>query len=223
MTIMANQQDLQKEYDLRFEAMQEYRENVWEVLVREYFGKWIPKQSTVLDLGCGWGEFINTIDCQTKYGMDLNPRSREKLQPSVSFLQQDCSEVWKVQEASLDFVFTSNFFEHLPKKESLTRTLAQAHRCLKKGGAIICMGPNIRYLPGAYWDFYDHYLPLTHLSLKEGLRMSGFTVETCIDRFLPYTMADGTQPPLWMVSLYLKIPFVWRILGKQFLLVGRKI
>ena len=32
------------------------------------------------------------------------------------------------------------------------------------------MGPNIRYLAAEYWDFYDHYLPLSHLSLEEGLR-----------------------------------------------------
>jgi hypothetical protein len=35
-------------------------------------------------------------------------------------------------------------------------------------------------------------------------------------------MAGGSQPPLWAVSLYLKLPPVWKILGKQFLLIAVK-
>ena len=49
------------------------------------------------------------------------------------------------------------------------------------------MGPNLRYLPGEYWDFYDHHLGLTHASLCEILAIKGFQIERCVDRFLPYT------------------------------------
>ncbi len=56
---------------------------------------------------------------------------------------------------SLNVVFTSNFFEHLHTKRELRETLMQARRCLRPGGGIIALGPNIRYLPGKYWDFYD--------------------------------------------------------------------
>ncbi len=31
------------------------------------------------------------------------------------------------------------------------------------------MGPNIRYAYAEYWDYYDHYLALSHLSLAAGL------------------------------------------------------
>lgn len=46
------------------------------------------------------------------------------------------------------------FFEHLPDKAHLLRTLGQIRRCLKPGGCLIAMGPNIKYLPGRYWDFF---------------------------------------------------------------------
>jgi hypothetical protein len=52
----------------------------------------------------------------------------------------------------------------------------QARRCLRPGGRIIALGPNIRYLPGKYWDFYDHYLALTELSLGEVMAETGFTL-----------------------------------------------
>jgi predicted SAM-dependent methyltransferase len=76
-------------------------------------------------------------------------------------------------QESLDVVFTSNFLEHLPDKVHVERTLAQAWRCLKDDGFIICLGPNIKYVPGAYWDFWDHFIPLTELSLSEVLKMKG--------------------------------------------------
>ena len=214
--------ELQSIYSRRFQANQQYRQRVWRVLVKEIFQKHIPPSSAVLDLGCGYGEFINAIAAATKLGMDLNPASARHLAPAVRLIQQDCSAPWQLPENSLDVVFTSNFFEHLPDKATLGRTLEQARRCLKPGGRLIAMGPNIRYLPGAYWDFWDHYLPLTDLSLTEGLETRGFVVEVCHDRFLPYTMVKSREYPGFLLACYLKMPWVWRFFGKQFLVIARK-
>ena len=213
--------ELQREYALRFTDQQQYRDDIWKLLTAEFFQAFIPEDAAVLDLGCGWGEFINHIRAGKKYGMDLNPESRARLAPGIEFLEQDCSAPWQVAENSLDCVFTSNFFEHLREKDDLRRTLLQVHRCLKPGGRIICMGPNIKFLPGAYWDFWDHYLALTELSLSEILNLLNFRVETCHDRFLPYTMAQGRRPPLGFVSVYLRVPLLWKVFGKQFLVIAR--
>jgi SAM-dependent methyltransferase len=147
---------LAMEYDLRFSRLEEYRAKVWVELCNSFFQHFIPKGSAILDIGCGWGEFINTIQAGKKYGMDLNPESPKHLSPEVIFIHQDCSTPWPLEEASLDVVFTSNFFEHLPSKDCLLATVREARRCLKKGGLLICMGPNIKYTGGAYWDFLDH-------------------------------------------------------------------
>jgi len=214
--------DLSFEYRLRFTAVRERRIRVWRILVDDYFSTFIRKDAVVLDLGCGWGEFINQIEAAKRYGMDLNPDTRDNLDEGVEFLWQDCSEKWPLPEDSLDWVFTSNFFEHLPDKAALNQTLMQAHRCLKPGGRIICLGPNIKALHGHYWDFYDHYIPLTGQSLKEALELRNFEVETVIDRFLPYTMVNRKLNALFLARLYLKLRPAWRIFGKQFLLVARK-
>jgi ubiquinone/menaquinone biosynthesis C-methylase UbiE len=154
--------------------------------------------------------------------MDLTPESPSKLASVINFLHQDCSQVWLVPDNELDAVFTSNFFEHLPDKPGLKRTLDQAFRCLKPGGRLICMGPNIKCVPGSYWDFWDHYLPLTELALQEGCELSGFVPEQVTPRFLPYSMSQGFTPPLSFLRLYLKMPFAWRFFGKQFLVIMRK-
>lgn len=215
-------EDLEEIYRLRFAASQAYRNRVWQVLTAQFFQRYIPSGATVLDLGCGYGEFINNIRCGKKIAMDLNQAAIERLNKDVLFLRQSCSADWQVADRSLDTVFTSNFFEHLPDKNALSLTLQQAARCVKPGGRILCLGPNIKFLPGRYWDFWDHHLPLTELSLKEGLETHGFEVSECLARFLPYTMINAPQYPVVLISLYLKLPWVWRILGRQFLVVGRR-
>ncbi|HTU43110.1 MAG TPA: class I SAM-dependent methyltransferase [Candidatus Aquilonibacter sp.] len=214
--------ELQRLYETRFAGKSEYRNKVWRVLVDEYFARWISAQATVLDLGCGHCEFINAVHSQRRLGMDLNPDTALQAAPGVQILAQSCSVAWAVPDESLDVVFTSNFFEHLYTKRDLRDTLLQAWRCLRPGGRIIALGPNIRYVPGKYWDFYDHYLPLTELSLGEVMTETGFTVEKQIPRFLPFTMSQGRQSPIWMLRLYLKLTFAWPVFGKQFLVVARK-
>ena len=207
-------------YRKRFSGSSAYRDRVWRVLVEEFFQRYVPGDASVLDLGCGHGEFINHVAARVKYGMDLNPASGRLLAREVRFLEQDCATPWPLPDGSLDVVFTSNFLEHLPDKPSLVDTFEQAGRCLRPGGSFVAVGPNIRCLPGAYWDFFDHQLPLTELSMCEGLQQHGFEIQVCRRRFLPYTMSDGREYPIALLRAYLALPVLWRLLGRQFLVVA---
>ena len=214
--------DLQKEYTIRFSKIAAYRDSVWKLLIERFLQRRVGTNKDILDLGSGWGEFINNIQAQKKYAMDLNPDSKNRVSPGIHFIQQDCSQKWALPDESLDVVFTSNFFEHLPSKQCLLDTLRQANRCLKPSGTIICLGPNIKYVGQAYWDFFDHYLQLSHFSLVEGLKMADFEISSVIPRFIPYTMADGRRPPLFFVQIYLSFPSIWPLFGKQFLVSAKK-
>ena len=214
--------ELQRLYQTRFEGDLEYRRAVWQILIAEFFGRYLRAEDAVLDLGCGYGEFINQVPCAKRFAMDLNPEAAARLVPEVKLFAQDCSQPWPLHDASLDVVFTSNFFEHLPDKAALGRTLEEIRRCLRPGGRLIALGPNIKHLNGLYWDFWDHHLPLTERSLAEALEARSFSLEVCLDRFLPYTMSGGRRHPLVLVRLYLRLRVAWRFLGKQFLVVARK-
>jgi SAM-dependent methyltransferase len=215
-------EDLQKIYSLRFSGKQAYRNRVWQILTAQFFSRWIKPSDILLDLGCGYGEFINNVAAAKKFAMDLNPAAKDNVNPGIEVFEQDCSLAWPLPANSLDVVFSSNFLEHLRSKDSLQATLAEAFRCLKPGGRFIALGPNVKYLAGEYWDFFDHYVPLTELSLSELLSMTGFAIEEAIPRFLPYSMSQGSQPPHWILRLYLKLPLLWRFGGRQFLVIGRK-
>lgn len=217
----ALKEELQRAYTLRFATREAYRNNVWRVLVGDFFQKFLPANATVLDLGCGWGEFINHVHAGRKLGMDLNPDARGRLAADVEFLEQDCSERWPLRDGELDCVFTSNFFEHLRSKDDLRRTLAEVRRCLRPGGRLLCLGPNVKYLAGQYWDFWDHHLPLTEESLGEVLEVLGFEVERCVPRFLPYVMVRRRPVPMPLVRLFLRLPWLWWTIGKQFFVIAR--
>jgi SAM-dependent methyltransferase len=213
--------ELQRIYGARFAGMTEYRNSVWKVLV-SYLSRWVPEDGTVLDIGSGYCEFINNLETGRRYAMDLNPDTRRRAAAGVMVLEQDCAECWPLADGELDAVFTSNFLEHLSDKKAISAVLANAHRCLKPGGRLIAMGPNMKYLPGLYWDFFDHHIALTELSLGEALSNCGFEIEERVARFLPYTMSHRRRYPTWILRLYLAAPPLWRFFGKQFLVVGRK-
>jgi SAM-dependent methyltransferase len=215
-------QVLQDEYNRRFGERAEYRDRVWRVLCSDFFSKYISAQAAVLDLGAGWGEFSRNVSAREKYAIDLNPETGRRVEGFARFLHQDCSRPWPLEDASLDVVFTSNFLEHLPSKEAVDDTLRECRRCLKPGGTILCLGPNIRHVPGAYWDFWDHHIPITDASMAEALELQGFSVREKISRFLPYTMSGNRETPLLFVKAYLRLPVVWPIFGKQFLVVATR-
>ncbi len=195
---------------------------IWKVLCEAYFQRYIPRESTVLDLACGYGEFINHIQAARKLAVDLNPDSPSHLAADVHFEQRGALEIGEDLAGQADVVFTSNFLEHLADKRELEALLAQVRTVLRPGGRFIIMGPNLRYLPGEYWDFYDHSLGLTHLSLSEALQLSGFSVEHCIGRFLPYTTKGALPTHPSLVRWYLRFPVAWKLLGKQFFIVAER-
>ena len=154
--------------------------------------------------------------------MDLNPKVKNYLQEDICFIKQDCSSSWDIESNSLDLVFSSNFFEHLPNKKSLNSTIVEIKKALKPDGLMIAMGPNIKTLKGKYWDFWDHHVPLSDASINELLELHNFSVLKIISKFLPYNMVRVRKHPLFLVSLYLKVPLFWTIFGKQFLIIAKK-
>jgi ubiquinone/menaquinone biosynthesis C-methylase UbiE len=215
--------DLATLYRFRFrESERAQKTEIWRVLCDEFFQSITGDNSTILDLACGYGEFINNIRAGKKYAVDLNPDARLHLNSEVEFLCSPANAISSVADSSIDVVFTSNFLEHLKSKDDCDAVLSEVLRILRPGGRFIVMGPNIRYLAAQYWDFYDHYLPLSHLSLEEGLIQAGYSIERIVPKFLPYTTRSALPKHAGFVKLYLNLPIVWRLFGKQFLLIGKK-
>ena len=220
--LMTNEEHQQAIYSRRFTGIEERRMDIWQTLSQNYFHRWIKPTDTVLDLGAGYCEFINSIPAGQKYALDSNPDTAKKAGAGVTVLSQNAAQTWPLSSHSIDVVFTSNFFEHLPSKQELSQCLTEAYRVLRPEGRLIALGPNIRFCSENYWDYVDHHLPLSDRSLAEALEITGFQSERIIPRFLPFTMNNRVPHRAFMLRIYLRLPFVQRLLGKQFLIVARK-
>jgi SAM-dependent methyltransferase len=216
--------DLEAIYRNRFDERDLANKRIlWDVLVRDVFQRYVPVEGTVLDLGAGNCEFTNAVRARRRIAVDLNPDTVGFADPGVQVLTTSSDDLHDVADESVDTVFTSNFFEHLPTKDALAATLAEARRVTRPGGALVVLMPNIRAVGGRYWDYLDHHLPLTDRSVCEALGLQGYDIERVVPRFLPYTVKDAkvvVRP--FMVAAYLRFPLAWRVLGKQMLVVGRR-
>lgn len=217
--------DLQKLYRIRFgdPIADETRQTTWEVLCRDWFPKFIAPTDSVVELGAGGCEFINNVRANRRVAVDLNPDVANATANGVEFLETSASALSALADASIDVVFSSNFFEHLGDAHTLLDVLHESHRILKPNGKIITLMPNMAALGARYFDYLDHTLPLTDKSLVEALQMANFRPELVINKFLPYTAADRKRPVSQRsVAAYLRVPLAWKILGRQMFVVARR-
>lgn len=214
--------ELAQLYGERFSAAElANKRTLWEALCRGFFDRYVDPSATVLDLAAGSCEYINSCRAGRKIVVDLNPEvANYAIDAEVVLAPSD--NMAPVPTDSVDVVFTSNFFEHLPDKRALLRTLEECKRVLRPGGRLLILMPNLRYVGQRYWDYFDHHLPLTHVSLVEALSLAGFETEEVIPKFLPYTVKDSPVKvrPLFVRS-YLRVRPLWRIMGRQMFVAAR--
>jgi SAM-dependent methyltransferase len=211
--------ELDQLYRNRFAQQGEMRGDLWSVLCRDYFQRWVPETSTVLDVAAGHCEFINNIVAGRKLAVDLNPDLVNRAGADVEATVSRSDAMDHVPDHSVDRVFISNFFEHVPR-EVILSTLVEVRRVLRPDGKLLVLQPNVRYCAKDYWMFFDHITPVDDRALVEAFAAAGFDVELNIPRFLPYTTKSRLPSGPRLVSLYLKSPWAWRLLGGQAFMVG---
>jgi len=215
-------EDLEKIYKRRFGKDVDFRKKMYKLLCNVFFQQYIPKNAVVLDVAAGYCEFINNIKANKKIALDLNPDVKKFADNNVEVILSSSTNMKQVKDESIDVAFTSNFFEHLDKKDIL-KTINELHRVLKKDGKLLILQPNIRYCYKDYWMFFDHITPLDDRSLSEALEINGFKVIECKPKFLPYTTKSKLPKSIFLLKIYLRIPLAQNILGKQAFIYAKKI
>src|ERR1035441_2577586 len=160
------------------------RETLWKTLCESYFQRFVRPPDTVLELGCGYAEYLN---------------------PGVRAEVGDITLLTGIAAHSVDFVFASNVFEHLTQPE-MAACLNQVRRVLRPGGTINIVQPNYRLCYAEYFDDYTHVSIYSDRSLSDFLRANGFDILHCEPRFLPLTIKS--RLPVWpaLIKAYLASP-----------------
>jgi hypothetical protein len=193
---------------------------VWNAIAPFVYEK-MHRPERVLDPAAGWGEFINAVPAPERWLVDAVEFPEHHRDPGVKAIFADIREV-ELPDQYFGGVFVSNLLEHLATPDAIADFLAQMWRATAPGGRIVVMGPNFKYCARQYFDFADHILPLTHITVLEHLHASGFTVEEVVPRFLPYSFSGVLPASARLTRAYLRMPLAWRLLGKQFLAIGTK-
>lgn len=201
-------------YRRRFGKDIEFRKRLYQVLCTDFFQKYISGEETVLEIGAGYCEFINNIKAKKKIALDLNPDVKKSAGDGVETVIASSTDMKQIENESIDVVFANNFFEHL-SKEDIIKTIGEVYSVLRSEGKFLILQPNIRFCFKDYWMFFDHITPLDDRSLFEVLELNGFEVVECKPKFLPYTTKSKFPKSILLLKLYLRIPPIHRIFGKQ--------
>ncbi len=196
------------------------REIVWKEIVK-YIQKYIKKDYNILDLGSGYCNFINLVVANKKYALDkyINPKNYVSkgiipLFGNFSLMNK------KIDNDSLDVVFTSNFFEHLNENE-FQKYIKAIKDKLKKEGILIIIQPNYRLCYKNYFDDYTHLTIWSDKSIKDYLKKEGFYIIKSKPKFLPFSLKSKLPKIRPLIWLYLRFPI--KPLAKQMLIIAKNV
>jgi hypothetical protein len=193
------------------------REKLWSALWDAYFRFLIRQDDSVLDLGAGYCTFINAVHARARMAIDQWPGFRAYAAAGVDTRVGSVTDLGWLADASVDFAFASNVFEHITKPE-LSILLAHLRTKLSRRGKLCLIQPNYRYCYREYFDDYTHVTVFSHVSLQDFLVANGFRILECRPRFLPLTVKSRLPVHALLVKAYLASPV--KPLGKQMLVLA---
>ena len=191
------------------------RDVVWRSLWRFYFCKLISRNDCVLDLGCGYGNFINNVIARRRIAIDSWEGFLAYVDPLIERVVGSVTDLGFIEDGTIDFAFASNLFEHLPKTDFACLLETLRHK-LALGGTLNILQPNYRYAYREYFDDYTHVSVFSHVSLADFLRANSFDVLEIRPRFLPLTVKSRLPVSPLLIRAYLASPI--KPLAKQMLI-----
>ena len=138
--------------------------SIWSDLVQE-----LPDvQGTAVDVGCGAQPYRSLFRSTVEYiGIDTAD-AEAHFGYRVEGTRYYSGDVWPIADGSVTFILSTETMEHVPDSPAF---LAQANRCLAKGGRLLLTVPfsaRWHYIPHDYWRF-------TPSTLQRLLTEAGFT------------------------------------------------
>ena len=108
----------------------EYSENYFKTRFREdsvrskswkhlthYLQRYVNERETILELGAGYGYFINEIKAKSKFAIDLFEGLGEYCHSDVKYHIGNVTDLSVFETSTVDIFFASNLLEHLDRKE----------------------------------------------------------------------------------------------------------
>lgn len=196
------------------------RQVVWRV-VADYLSRWVPPDAQVLEVGAAYCDWINSVRAAQRVAVDVWPEFQRFAGSGVDAMILDASaDLRTLGEEQFDVVLASNVLEHF-EPDTAAAVVGDVAAILRPRGRFIVIQPNFKYAYRQYFDDYTHRSVFTETSLANLMRSRGFSIESSVARFLPYSMRDARVPIRpWLIRAYLRSPI--KPMAGQMLIVARK-
>lgn len=161
------------------------------------------KTGSLLDIGCGTGEFLNI--CQNAkwkvIGIEPDSNARKSAIEKYSLIVKPEEEISKLIDNSFDIITMWHVLEHVPR---LNDRIEELRRLLKPNGVIIVAVPNCNSLDATIykqeWAAYDvprhlyHFTPadIERLFRKHGLKLVN-TLPMIFDSFYVSMLSEKNR------------------------------
>jgi SAM-dependent methyltransferase len=212
--------DYARLYEFRFAGVDQHaRQAVWNEIA-PFVWRRMGEPLRVLDPAGGRGEFVNALPGVECWLVDVVDYPERATREGVRVVIGNLFDV-ELPAAYFDGVFASNLLEHFHSPEEVGVFLERMRHTLAPDGVLALMGPNFKYCARDYFDCADHLLALTHVSVQEHLFAAGYAVQEVIPRFLPFSFRSRLPASPRLTRAYIQTPLLWRLQGKQFLVLAR--
>jgi len=199
-------------------AYDEKRKVLWDTLAEAVFADFIGPTDTVVELGAGWCDFINSVSASRRIAVDIWSGVVDEAGPGVEAHVGSADDMDFLEDGSVDLVFASNLLEHLTH-EQIDRLSDEAQRVLKPGGRLVLVQPNYRLCAKNYFDDYTHITVWSDISMSAYLQSRHWQLERVEGRFLPLTVKSRLPVSKTLIRAYLASPLKPK--AGQMLLVAR--
>ena len=182
------------------------RKIVWEEICRYLNRHYIGRDAAVLELGCGYGDFIGNISAAQKTAIERDENYKPYIEAyggiDIRF-GDSIKELKKIESNKYNVVFCSNYFEHFTIG-AVQRQLNMIARILTQDGKLIVLQPNFSLCCEHYFDDWTHKTAFSDISFSDLLSDSGFfRVDKCIKGFMPFSIKSRLPVIRAIVRAYL--------------------
>lgn len=113
---MFKKTDIKEHFDEIAEKYDYYKKKNWYYYfqLKDFYRSMIPTGTNVLEIGCGTGDILSSVDPGRGVGIDINPKMIEiaqKKHPNLEFMVSE-TENLKVEE-KFDYIILADMVEHL--------------------------------------------------------------------------------------------------------------
>lgn len=199
-------------------AVDAKRKIVWKALWDHHFSRLVPADGCVLDIGCGYGDFINHVVARRRIAIDRWADFPRFLAAGVEAIVGDLEELKQIDDGAVDYAFASNVFEHVPQR-AFASVLDLLRQKLSPNGTLTILQPNYRYAYREYFDDYTHVSVYSHISMVDFLTANDYMVLSIAPRFLPLTVKSRFPVSRLLIRAWLSSPI--KPMGKQMLITAR--